>query len=164
MKLNTERLELIPLTPSQLRLWCSDLTALEQELCCTYEAEPMEGIFLEIVKGQADITDNDQDNYLWHTFWFLVRKSDRVVVGAADFKDIPDDNCEVEIGYGLGKEHEHKGYMTEAVRTMCDWALSQENVKHVTAETEADGTGSQNILKRCGFSLNRSGETLWWRL
>ena len=53
-------------------------------------------------------TQKDPDNYTWHSFWLLIRKTDRAVVGSADFKDIPDINNEVEIGYGLGELFEQK--------------------------------------------------------
>ena len=33
-------------------------------------------------------------------------KTDRIVVGSADFKGLPNAQGEVEIGYGLGKEFE----------------------------------------------------------
>ena len=164
MQVETDRLYLIPLTAKQIRLWVEDVPALEKELNCTYQAEPMEGIFLEIVSGQAEKTNADEANYLYHSFWLLMRKSDRVVIGSADFKDIPNKNVEVEIGYGLGKEFEHNGYMTEAVKTMCDWALKQRDVFHVIAETDIDSPASQNILKRCGFSLYQQDDTCWWRL
>lgn len=160
----TERLELIPLTSKQLKLWAENIPALENELKCSYKAEPMEGFFLEIVRGQLIITERDQDNYLYHSFWFLIRKSDRVVVGSADFKDIPNKDGEVEIGYGLGKQFEHKGYMSEAVQAMCEWALKQKKVTNVIAETDIDGFASQRILERCGFIQYKKGETLWWRL
>ena len=39
--LNTKRLELEPLLPYQLRWWAENLPALEQELRCTYRAEPL---------------------------------------------------------------------------------------------------------------------------
>ena len=71
---------------------------------------------------------------------------------------------EVEIGYGLGKEFEHNGYMTEAVQAMCKWALKQENVSHIIAETDIDGFASQRILQRCGFVEKRREETIWWQL
>lgn len=164
MIIQTERLELIPLTPNQLKLWIEDITELEKELDCSYKAELMEGFFLEIVKGQYEITQKDPNNYLWHSFFFLIRKDDRVVVGSADFKDIPDENGEVEIGYGLGKEFEHNGYMTEAVKAMCEWALKQNGVTSVIAETDLDGLASQKILERCGFKKYKEEETLWWRL
>ena len=49
MKIETKKLELIPLTSDQLKLWCYDIKSLEKELNCIYKAEPMEGIFFEIV-------------------------------------------------------------------------------------------------------------------
>lgn len=164
MIIQTERLELIPLTLNQLKLWSEDIHALEKELDCSYKAEPMEGFFLEIVKGQYEMTLKDPSNYLWHSFFFLIRKEDRVVVGSADFKDIPNENGEVEIGYGLGKEFEHNGYMTEAAKAMCDWAFKQDGVTSVIAETDLEGLASQKILESCGFKKDRCGETLWWRL
>ena len=142
MIIETERLQLIPLLPQQLRAWIEDRPALERELNMTYQAEPLEGIFLEIVKGQLAVTEAHPEDYLCHSFWLIVRKSDRVVVGSADFKDVPDGRQEVEIGYGLGQAFEHQGYMTEAVQAMCDWALAQENVAHILAETEVDGWAS----------------------
>ena len=66
-----------------------DIPNLEKDLNCSYPAEPMEGLFLKIVKGQLEKTEKNPNDYLWHSFWFLVRKSDRVVAGSADFKDIP---------------------------------------------------------------------------
>ena len=42
----------------------------------------------------------------------------------------------IEIGYGLKEEYRHHGYMTEAVKAITEWALSQENVKQVKAETD----------------------------
>jgi RimJ/RimL family protein N-acetyltransferase len=164
MIIETDRLCIVALTAPQLRLWVEDMPSLEKELDCVYHAEPMRGLFLEIVKGQLEITENDEPDYLFHSFWWLIRKSDRIVIGSADFKDIPDTNNEVEIGYGLGKDFEHNGYMTEAVNAMCDWALSQENISHVIAETDIDGVQSQNVLRRCGFTQYKQDESIWWRL
>lgn len=164
MKIETERLELIPLTSQQLRLWVENIPSLENELKCSCKAEPMEGFFLEIVKGQLIPTESDEGNYMYHSFWLLIRKSDRLVVGSADFKDVPDKDGEVEIGYGLGKQFEHNGYMTEAVQAMCKWAMEQKTVIHVIAETHIDSFASQRILKRCGFTQYKQAATLWWRL
>jgi RimJ/RimL family protein N-acetyltransferase len=164
MMIETDRLYLIPLTAQQLRLWIENIPALERELNCMYCAEPMTGYFLDIVKSQLEITVNDEANYLYHSFWFLVRKTDRVVIGSADFKDVPNEHNEVEIGYGLGKKYEHKGYMTEAIQAMCDWAMTQKEITHVIAETDIDSPQSQNILMQCGFVQYKQDNTIWWRL
>lgn len=51
----------------------------------------------------------------------------------------------IEIGYGLKEEYRHYGYMTEAVKAITEWALSQENVKQV------------EVRNRCGkYSLTES--------
>lgn len=95
MMIQTERLYLIPLTPGQLKLWVRGIPALEEELDCSYRAEPLEGLFLDIVKGQLKKAENDVENYVWFSFWLLVRKIDRTAVGSADFKDSPDANGEI---------------------------------------------------------------------
>lgn len=164
MILETERLYLIPLTAHQLKLWIYDTPALEKELNCSYRAEPVEGIFLDIVKKQYEVTMKDEANYLYHSFWFILRKSDRIVVGSAALKDVPNPAGEIEIGYGLGEEYQHNGYMTEAVKALCTWAMNQASVSHVIAETEIDSIASQHILERCGFKLYSKKETLWWKL
>jgi len=164
MIIETSRLHLIPLTAHQLTLWTEDISRLEKELNCTYSAEPIEGIFLEIVKGQATKAKDDEANYLFHSFWFIIRKSDRVVVGSAGFKNIPNENDEVEIGYGLGKDFEGNGYMTEAVYAMCSWAKAQDYISYVIAETEAGNPKSENVLKRCGFTLYMQDTNSWWKV
>ncbi len=164
MFIETERLELIPLTPRQLRLWVEDISTLEKEISSVYRSEPMEGFFLEIVRGQINITEADSIHYMWHSFWLIVRKEDRSIIGSADFKDVPDPYGDVEIGYGLGKEFEHNGYMTETVKVMCNWALNQSEVNSVIAETEMAGLASQRILARCGFKKYKETDTFWWRV
>jgi RimJ/RimL family protein N-acetyltransferase len=162
--LKTERLEIRPLTAKHLRLWLEDIEALESELDCVYRGEPLDGFFNDIVRGQLGKTESDAGNYLYHSFWFIIRKADRVVVGSCDFKDIPNENQEIEIGYGLGKEFEGMGYMTEAIRAFCEWALVQKDISHVIAETEQGNPKSENILKRIGFTVYKQGDTNWWRL
>lgn len=78
--------------------------------------------------------------------------------------NIPNENREVEIGYGLGKKHEHFGYMTEAVEAFCTWGKKQASVKHIIAETEIDNFSSQRVLQRNGFIEYFRDKTIWWKL
>jgi len=164
MQIETERLFLAPLTAGQIWLWSKNITALEEIMDCHYCAESMAGAFLEVVEKQAEKATIDEKNYLYYTFWFIIRKSDRVVVGSACFKNPPNENGEIEIGYGLGKDFEHNGYMAECVKAMCDWALKQKDISCVTAQTDFDNIASENVLKRCGFKLYKHAETNWWKL
>jgi len=162
--IQTDRLELIPLTIRQLELWVSDIAALEQELNCTYSGESTEGFLSDIIKMKIERAKADEANHIFHTFCFVLRKSDRVVLGSASFKRPPNHNKEVEIGYGLGKNFEGNGYMTEAVQAMCNWAKSQEGISFLIAETNSGNIKSENVLKRCGFILyDRQEENSWWK-
>lgn len=162
MTLNTPRLEIRLLDTAQLSLWLHDLPRLEQELNGAYRAEPLKGVFRTIVEGQLAAVTADPANPQWHSFWFILLKTHRTIVGSAVFKDSPDSGGRVEIGYGLGRAFEGHGYMSEAVEVLCGWALRQPGVRHVTAETDADGFASQRLLQRCGFREQSRGATVRW--
>lgn len=100
MKLDGKRIELNPLTARQLNLWLEDVKALEAELDSSYHGEPVMGPFVDFIRRQASKADSDASNYLYHTIWFILRKTDRVVMGEIAFTGTPDENHEVEIGYG----------------------------------------------------------------
>ena len=163
VKLQTERLELLPLTALQLEKWLKKPDELEREIMCSYRATPLCGDFRTVVEGQLAAARADaQRNYPWHTFWFLIRRYDRVVVGSACFHGAPVETGEAEIGYGLGDGFCGQGYMTEAVQAITAWALAQPGVKTVIAETEIDNLPSQNVLIRCGFRERSRGESVWF--
>ena len=111
----------------------------------------MEGFFLDIVKGQVEATEKDSGNYFWHSFWLLIRKSDRVIVGSADFKDIPNKDCEVEIGYGLGKDFEHNGYMTEALLRIKHFAFNELKVNRFQGGCAIENIASRKVMEKCGM-------------
>ena len=75
MFIETDRLYMIPLTAYELKLWVENIPVLEQELDISYHAEPMEGIFKNIVKRQLEVTEKDESNYLYHSFWFIAIQS-----------------------------------------------------------------------------------------
>lgn len=52
---------------------------------------------------------------------------------------------------GLKKGYCRNGYMTEAVRAITEWALSQNKVSRVEAETDPDNLPSKRILANVGF-------------
>lgn len=51
----------------------------------------------------------------------------------------------------LKEEYQHNGYMTEAVRAISKWALTQEGVKRVEVETDPQNESSQRVLTRVGY-------------
>lgn len=78
--------------------------------------------------------------------------NEKIVVGDLSFKGLHDGM--VEIGYGMKKEYEGQGYMTEAVTAMAEWASNQPGVTRVEAETDPDNIASKKVLQKAGFREN----------
>jgi RimJ/RimL family protein N-acetyltransferase len=164
MKIKTDRLIIYLLKPSQLNLLAEDINAFEKENNIKYRGELMEGLFKKFVYDQLEASKKDIDKYYWNSLWLLILKENNTAVGSISFKGSPNIEGEVEIGYGLGKEYEHNGYMTEGVKAVCHWALMQNNVSHIIAETDSNNLPSQRILEKCGFKVIKKNKTIMWKL
>ncbi len=166
MTIELEDLIIYPLNSEELALWLNDIFALEKQLKCTYSAFHLDGLLEDYAYSQFILgLSEPQENWLWFTYWFIIRKSDRRVVGTLCFKGKPNFDGEVEVGYALGKEFEHKGYMTKALTAMIKYVKNLPNVKHIIAETKKDNYASQNLLKRCGFEQYKQTDcSAWFRI
>lgn len=90
-----------------------------------------------------------KEEWEWYAMWMIELK-DGSHVGELCFKGISKDGI-VEIGYGIAGEYQGKGYATEAVKAVVDWALKQAAVLCIKAETEESNIASQKVLKKVGF-------------
>jgi [ribosomal protein S5]-alanine N-acetyltransferase len=162
----TERLQLLPLTYTQLHKYLRADGSLEEELgLSTYVrrvSDTLSEVFAERILPYVADTSKD---FRYSTLWTMIDKDRQRMVGDLCFKGIPDAKGQVEIGYGTDKEEEGKGYMTEAVGGLIDWAKTQESVKIIYAFTRKNNLASQRILQKNGFVLDRETNTeLGWRL
>jgi RimJ/RimL family protein N-acetyltransferase len=84
------------------------------------------------------------------SLWFCVRREPRELVGGAGFKGSPRDGI-VEIGYSMLEAEQRKGYCTEAVRALINWAFGHPEVKMVIAHTLRELGPSIRVMEKCGF-------------
>ncbi len=135
----TERLIIYPLSDSEME----NLIVINLDM-------GMKKAYSEMLDG----CKQNPEQRIWYAVWNmqLNDKTSRSV-GDLCFKGL-NSNGLVEIGFGIKKEYEGQGYMTEAVTAMARWASEQIGVKHVEAETDPDNKASQRILEKAGFHLN----------
>ena len=139
MRVETERMYLYPLSDEEMRL------VIENE-----SDSEMKQAYTEMLEGSL----SNSDKRIWYAIWNMELKDESgIIVGDFCFKGLSDDEV-IEIGYGLKEEYRHHGYMMEAVKVITEWALSQEGVKQVEAETDAENIASQKVLFRTGFIRN----------
>jgi len=94
----------------------------------------------------------DETHHLWQTYWLIVVSADDFGAGLAGFKGVPNESGSTEIGYGIDPSCQNKGYTSEAVRALGDWALEHSTCNRVTATTVAN-PASRRLLEKLGAHL-----------
>ena len=101
--------------------------------------------YQEMLQGCHD----HPEQWKWYAIW-IIEDKEGACVGNLSFKGLNADGS-VEIGYGISEEYCGKGYATEAVNAVVDWAMRQSGIARIEAETDPDNTASQRVLEKCGF-------------
>ncbi|MFL0250303.1 GNAT family N-acetyltransferase [Clostridium neuense] len=95
--------------------------------------------------------------------WMIERKDSKEIIGDIGFHGMPDENGEVEIGYGLVENERRKGFGFEAARAIMDFAIAHEAVKVVKADCLINNIPSARILDRLGMKeIRRDSELIYW--
>lgn len=160
--IETDRLVLFPYTKENLALFNTDLRRFEEEFGVTYRGEELDYLLTEFLKKLENEIADDPEHFLFFTEFLIVLKENGHVVGSIDFKYVPRDGT-TEVGYGMNPNYTGRGYMTEALTAFLAFGKKL-GVESVLAETVPDNVRSQNVLKRCGFSLFREDGNLWWKI
>ena len=137
----------IALETERLRIYVALQAEMEQVIEKQTDEE-LKKAYQEMLDGYLAHPEQGE----WYAIWMVTRR-DGVQVGDLSFKGLNEDGS-VEIGYGISDEFQGQGYATEAVKATVDWALKQDGVLRVEAETEPDNTASQRVLAKCGFVSN----------
>ena len=164
--IETERLILKPLTYDQLVKYSNGDNSLEEELNLNETSrkisdELKEALEQTILPNVADTTKN----YLYSTLWTAISKAENKMIGDLCIVGEPNAEGEIEIGYGTYSEFQNKGFMTEVVRGIIEWAKTQPIVKSIIASTDKTNTASFKVLEKNNFVKIGETETLFnWKL
>lgn len=108
---------------------------------------------------------NENKDPLFYTLWIIIEKNTKAIVGGICFHGEPDENGEVEIGYGTDEPFQNMGYMSETIAGLIQWIVENKKAKIIRAETECDNISSIRVLEKNGFKEStRNGNSLILRL
>jgi ribosomal-protein-alanine N-acetyltransferase len=164
--IETSRLILKPLTYQHMLKYIKNDQSLEAELKLNDSSMVLSELLKEALEQSIlPSLKNQNNNYLFSTLWTVINKEENRSVADVCFQGEPNEQGEIEIGYGTYDQHQGKGYMTEAVQGMLHWAEKQENVKAIIASTDKTNIASYIILEKNGFKkVSESEEQFNWRL
>src|SRR5918993_2016508 len=93
----------------------------------------------------------------------VIRRADDCVIGDVGFLGPPDPTGAVHLGFALTVESRGRGYATEAVCALLEWARSQTGLVCVLADTTRSNLPSQRLLERVGMHrVGEDGELLYY--
>lgn len=131
MELKTENLTIRPAQISEM-----------EEMIAAESDEGLRAAYTEMLT----LAREHPEKYEWYIAWQFIM--DGNVIGDACFKGI--ENGVTEIGYGIKSGFEGRGYTTQAVRALTQWAFDN-GADVVEAETDPDNAASQRIMQKLGF-------------
>jgi ribosomal-protein-alanine N-acetyltransferase len=154
--IESERLKLMPLPHQQLLLLRQDRAMMEISIGLTPSFMLVDPLYHNEI---IDALDNFwlpktlayPDKYLWYTDWELILKSTNTSVGGMGFVGYPNERGEAEIGYMIDGNHHNKGFATEGLLTMIDWAFKHPFVKAIIVHTYSNNLPSRRLLDKCNF-------------
>lgn len=164
--IHARRLRLVSLARDELALLVRDAPALARGLGLHAPSDlvspPVRRAIAVKLLRMASAPERDHP---WHTYWLIRLRDEPQAIGLVGFKGAPDRDGRVEIGYGLGAEFRGRGYMTEAVTALLEWAFAQPGCRAVLADTDVANRASQRVLVGVGMSLVGATATgMVWQL
>lgn len=82
----------------------------------------------------------------------MVRRDNREVVGYINFHGPSDDEGRAELGYTVFEEHRRRGYATEAMQAMMNWARQEHGVQRFLLSISPQNAPSLGLAAKLGFA------------
>ena len=149
-QLNTERLALRNLTPENTEEMLDYYIRNEEHL---RQYEPTRDSGFYTYEGQKEILTESFRQFIDGTSIDLGIFKDEKLIGKIKLSNIVYGILRnAFVGYSIDKEHQGKGYMKEALNTVCSYAFEEMGLHRLEASTLMENSRSQGVLKACGFN------------
>lgn len=152
-RIPTPRLELVTMSiPFMQALVTRDLAGAEAELGATVPTGMPDDLehFLQYRLAQAESNPAILP-WLGRAMVLTDETGARRAIGTIGFHGPPDAEGRVEVGYRVEPEHRRKGYTSEAVRALFDWAHREHGIARFVASISPTNVASLALADGFGF-------------
>ncbi len=153
------RMRLVPATVALARAELTDRAAFARLLSASVPDQWPPEILADAQTTFLEWIEAAPDQVGWFVWYALVRRpgeTSDILAASAGFKGPPEEGT-VEIGYSVLPQFQGRGYATEMVQSLADWAFHQPGVRRIVAETGEDNAASLRVLHKVGFAGNDPG-------
>jgi [ribosomal protein S5]-alanine N-acetyltransferase len=146
--IRTKRLQLIPVEQRHKRAFADGIAELAALLGVSVpDGWPQ---FPEAFLPTADQVREIIETAAWGGYFFI-DPALAAVVGNGGFHGTPDVGGNAEVGYEIAPQYRNRGYATEAVRGLVQFAFEDARVSRIIAHTLAEKNASNAVLERIGM-------------
>ena len=83
--------------------------------------------------------------------WGVALPDEGTVIGTCTLTSFHAESARAEIGFALGREHWGRGYMSDAVAALLDYAFGPLGLRRLEADVDPRNGPSLRLLERVGF-------------
>lgn len=95
--------------------------------------------------------EEDRDNDAGYSFGVFKNEDDTLIGAISLFQILWEDLQSAFIGYFLDRGHNGKGYATEAIKLIVDFAFNELNLHRIEAGVMPHNQASIRVLEKAGF-------------
>lgn len=168
-RVETSRLTLTPLTRAQFALFLRDRLGFAQATRLAVPPMTPEPTILNALERLYELSANYYGPWrVWATLWNVVLRRDNLFVGSFCFKGAPRE-MEAELAYYIEEPFRNRGFMSETLVGIVEWARARDDVLTLSAETDVRNRASQRALKNAGFRRVQNApfplvDSYYWRI
>ena len=165
MKIETSRLQLLPLKAEQLALAMEDYEQLQKNLNLTITKSVLDEEMAYAMKVRRRKVLEAPDDFLWLTNWAIISRQVNGIIGFIMLKGSPNEAGEVIVGYGIDEKYRRQGYATEVIKALTEWIFQNPQATSIIADVEKDNEASHRLLSSVGaVKYKENDELIWWRI
>uniref|UniRef100_UPI00403F475D GNAT family N-acetyltransferase n=1 Tax=Paenibacillus sp. FSL K6-0276 TaxID=2921450 RepID=UPI00403F475D len=148
IELHTERLHLRKMkvsdSPSLFKIWSDpEVTKFMNINCFTDENQAKDMIKL--------LDEFSQDNKAIR--FSIIEMDSNEIIGSCGFNFLDYENAKAEIGYDIAKAFWGRGYASEAICALLDYAFSSLKLNRIEAKVEPENVNSVKVLQKLNFTF-----------
>jgi len=165
MKVETQRLNILPLQAKQLDMAVENYGELGRQLGLEVTSKTLDDEMKYAMNVRLRKVLENNENYLWFTNWAIILKEEKMIIGYIMIKGYPNEKGEVIVGYGIEEEYRKKGYASEAIKGLKEWIFKNPEVVSIIGDTEKENIASHKVLENAGaIKLKETEELIWWKI
>jgi ribosomal-protein-alanine N-acetyltransferase len=149
MKIKTKRLVLREVKKSDVKALFEDMNNIKISSCLLGVPHPFElNDAKEWVKHCKKIAK--QKSRTEYIFAITFKNEDKMI-GEIILSDIDHDQKKTELAYWLSESHWKKGIISEAIKSVIDFAFNSLNLNRIEISAFVENKASNNLAKKLGF-------------